>query len=141
MHAAGTLIHSRRRGASGGRRAADTLAASGTPPDRETTLDTYLFSGYARLPQDVSHQQLYRRVGVVVEVDQNGVIVGASSTLIMDLARDFLDRLLVGRNVLTERAEIEAALRRRYLGHSQGALIFALRKVFEAVDQSPLASS
>ncbi len=78
---------------------------------------------------------------MVVEVDEQGLIVGASSTLIMDLARDFLDRLLVGHSVVTERAEIEAALRRRYLGHSQGALVFALHKVFEAVDQSPLASS
>ena len=91
------------------------------------------------MPQDVSHQQVYGRVGLVVEVDERGVIVGASSTLIMDLARDFLGRLLVGRSVLAERAEIEATLRRRYLGHSQGALVFALHKVFEAVDQSPLA--
>lgn len=78
-------------------------------------------------------------MGVVVEVDDRGVIVAASSTLLMDLARDFLNRLLVGRSVLGERAEIEAALRRRYLGQSQGALVFALHKVFEAVDQSPLA--
>jgi hypothetical protein len=40
--------------------------------------------------------------------------------------------------VLTERAEIEQLVRYYYRGHSQSALIFALRKVFEAVDQSPL---
>ncbi|MGO8684977.1 MAG: DUF3870 domain-containing protein [Thermoleophilia bacterium] len=103
-------------------------------------MDTYLFSGYARLPQDVSHQPVYGRVGVVVEVDADGRIVNASSTLLMDLARDFFARLLIGRSVLSERGEIEAVLRRCYLGHSQGALIFALRKVFEAVDQSPIAA-
>ncbi len=100
---------------------------------------TYLFSGYARLPQDVSHQPLYGRVGVVLEVDGQGVVVGCSSTLLMDLARDFLARLLVGRSVLTERELIEATVRQRYRGHSQGALISALRKLFEAVDQSPIA--
>lgn len=102
-------------------------------------LPTYLFSGYARLPHDVSHQPVNARVGVVVEVDANGMIVDASSTLLTDLARDFLARLLRGRSVLTERHEIEATIRQRYRGHSQGALIFALRRVFEAVDQSPIA--
>ena len=101
-------------------------------------MNSFLFSGYARLPQDVSHQALYSRVGVVVEVDQKGRIIHCSCTLIMDLARDFLNRLLSGRSVITEREVIERELRYRYRGHSQSALIFALRKVFEAVDQSPL---
>jgi hypothetical protein len=99
---------------------------------------SYLFSGYARLPQDVSHQALYDRVGVAVEVDSRGRVIHCSSTLIMDLSRDFLGRLLAGRSVISERDEIEAELRLRYRGHSQGALIFALRKVYEAVDRSPL---
>jgi hypothetical protein len=101
-------------------------------------MNSFLFSGYARLPQDVSHQALYSRVGVVVEVDQNGRIIHCSCTLIMDLARDFLNRLLSGRSVISERDVIESELRYRYRGHSQSALIYALRKVFEAVDQSPL---
>lgn len=99
---------------------------------------TFLFSGYARLPNDVSHQALYKRVGVVVEVDHEGVIVGCTSSLMMDLARDFFGRLLTGRSVIAERAEIEAEIRFRYRGHSQAALISAMHKVFEAVDQSPL---
>lgn len=101
-------------------------------------LDTYLFSGYARLPQDVSHQAVYNRVGVIVEVDEQGVIVRSTSTLVTDLARDFLAALLTGRSVYRDREAMEALIRSRYRGHSQGALIYALRKVFEAVDQSPL---
>ncbi len=99
---------------------------------------TFLFSGYARLPQDVSHQAMYKRVGVVVEVDDAGVVLGAGTTLMMPVASEFFERLLLGRNVLTERAEIEALVRYRYRGHSQGALVSALHKAFEAVDQSPL---
>ena len=104
-------------------------------------MNSYLFSGYARLPQDVSHQNLHRRVGIVVEVDGDGKIVHSSCTLLMDLARDFLDRLLVGHSVIDERDEIEAVIRERYRGHSQAALIAAMKQVFEAVDQSPLAAS
>ncbi len=99
---------------------------------------TFLFSGYARLPQDVSHQAMYKRVGVVLEVAANGEVVACSTTLMMVTAVGFFERLLVGRNVLTERREIEALVRYRYRGHSQGALISALHKAFEAVDQSPL---
>jgi len=99
---------------------------------------TFLFSGYARLPQDVSHQAMYKRVGVVLEVDEDGVVVACSTTLMMASADDFFQRLLVGRSVLSERRAIEALVRYRYRGHSQGALVSALHKIFEAVDQSPL---
>jgi hypothetical protein len=102
---------------------------------------TFLFSGYARLPQDVSHQAIYKRVGVVLEVDAGGEVVACSTTLMMPVASDFFGRLLVGRNVLTERREIEALVRYRYRGHSQGALVSALHKAFEAVDLSPLVSA
>ena len=100
---------------------------------------TFLFSGYARLPQDVSHQAIYKRVGVVLEVDAGGHVVACSTTLMMPVASGFFERLLLGRNVLTERREIEALVRYRYRGHSQGALVSALHKAFEAIDQSPLA--
>ena len=99
---------------------------------------TFLFSGYARLPQDVSHQAMYKRVGVVLEVDEAGAVVACSTTLMMVSADVFFQRLLVGRNVLTERRAIEALVRYRYRGHSQGALVSTLHKIFEAVDLSPL---
>lgn len=99
---------------------------------------SFLFSGYARLPQDVSHQAMYRRVGVVIEVDAEGAILAASTTLMMPVASAFFERLLLGRNVLSEREQIESLIRYRYRGHSQGALVSALHKAFEAVDQSPL---
>ena len=70
--------------------------------------DGFLFSGYARLPQDVSHQALYKRVGVVIEVDEDGIILDASTSLMMDTAREFFAKLIVGRSVLNERPEIEA---------------------------------
>jgi hypothetical protein len=103
-------------------------------------MDTYIFSGYARLPQDVSHQALYNRLGVIVEVDEQGVIAAAGSTLIMEVGRDFFARLIKGKSVISERDEILSLIRTRYLGHSQGALYSAMQKVFEAVDRSPLVA-
>jgi hypothetical protein len=62
----------------------------------------------------------------------------AGRDLLHPAASEFFERLLIGRNVLTERREIEALVRYRYRGHSQGALVSALHKAFEAVDLSPL---
>jgi hypothetical protein len=80
-------------------------------------------------------------VGVIVEVDEDGVIVDSSSTLMTSVARDYFSRLLVGRSVIRDRQSLEEMIRYRYRGHSQGALVFALRRVFEIVDQSPLAAT
>ena len=54
----------------------DYAAAMASASAHKGTGETYLFSGYARLPQDVSHQPVYGRVGVVLEVDGQGVVVG-----------------------------------------------------------------
>ena len=77
-------------------------------------------------------------VTMPILVDEAGVILAASTSLMMDTAREFFAKLIVGRSVLNERPEIEAVIRYRYRGHSQGALLSALGKVFESVDQSPL---
>ncbi|MEI6449073.1 MAG: hypothetical protein WCP98_03885 [Actinomycetes bacterium] len=37
---------------------------------------TFLFSGYARLPRDVSHQAMHKRVGVVLEADARDAETG-----------------------------------------------------------------
>lgn len=96
---------------------------------------TYLFSGYGRLPQEVSHHALSSRLGIAVEIDETGQIVRAGSTLLIDCARDFLSKLLDGMNVVSDREEIEALIRYRYHGDSQGALVSAMRRIFEAVDR------
>lgn len=100
--------------------------------------ETYLFTGYARLPQSISPEAGQRRVGIIIEVDGRGRVLACDSTLVTDLARGFLARLLQGLSVIDDREAMEARIRRRYRAQCQGALIFALRKVFEAVDQSVL---
>lgn len=105
---------------------------------KESGLETYLFSGYARLPEHVSHQELYRRLGVVVEVDESGVILRASCSLTMQTSQDLFTSLIVGKSVLTDREALEVAIRQRYRGHSQGALVSAMHRVFESVDLSEI---
>ena len=101
---------------------------------------TYLFSGYAPF----AARCLFTKPCTgpwawSAEVDLSSLIVDCSFTLVTGLAREFLSRLLKGRSVLYARAQTEALVRDRYLGHSQGALIYALRRLFEEVDSSPLS--
>jgi hypothetical protein len=42
--------------------------------------------------------------------------------------------------VVSGREEIERVIRYRYRGHSQGALVSAMRKIYDAVDQSPIVA-
>lgn len=117
----------------GGGGTLERMTSGGNLPE-----ETYLFTGYARLPQSVSPEAVQRRVGIIVEVDGQGRVLACDSTLVTDLARDFLARLLRGLSVIDDRDAMEALIRRRYRAQCQGAMIFALRKVFEAVDQSIL---
>lgn len=107
-------------------------------PGGNLSEETYLFTGYARLPQSISPEAVQRRVGIIVEVDAHGRVVACDSTLVTDLARGFLARLLEGLSVIDDREHMESVIRRKYRAQCQGALIFALRKVFDAVDQSVL---
>jgi hypothetical protein len=103
-------------------------------------MDTWVFTGYAGLPQDAARQPLYNRLGVIVEVDAAGCIQAAEATLAMQVGRDFFDRLIKGKSVITEREEIVALIWERYLGSAQGALVNAMQRVFEAVDRSALVT-
>lgn len=104
-------------------------------------MDTWVFTGYAGLPQDAARQPLYNRLGVIVEVDAAGCIRAAEATLAMQVGRDFFGRLIQGKSVITERAEIVALIWERYLGSAQGALVDAMQRIFEAVDRSALVAA
>jgi len=104
-------------------------------------VDTHLFAAYARLPSDVSHQQFMHRLGIAVEVAEDGTIVGCSSTLVMELAADYLRRQVVGKSVLDDRREIEERVHGHWHGQSQGAIVAALHNIFEAVDHSVIGEA
>jgi hypothetical protein len=95
--------------------------------------DVALVSGYARLPGGVTSQSQYEQLGVVLAVNiRTGVIVAADSTLLTQLARDFVRALIEGRSVYDDPAEIVAEMQRRYAGQSGQALVAALRRCLES---------
>lgn len=98
--------------------------------------NTILVSGYGRLPEGVSSQALYGSVGVILVVDRtDGTIRAADSTLLTQVAREFLREMLLGMS-LSDHKEISERIEGRYFGHSQRAVVAAVRRAAEQFERA-----
>ena len=62
-----------------------------------------IFVGHAKPPADTVSGHMYTILSVVCEVDmETGVIIAGEFTGATDLAKDYLNRLLSGRNLATD---------------------------------------
>jgi hypothetical protein len=91
-------------------------------------MSTSIFVGHAKPPSNTVSGQMYTILSVVCEVDmESGVIVAAEFTVATDLAKDYLNRLLSGRNLNTDEDAIVAELEKCYFSGTQKALIQCFR--------------
>lgn len=90
------------------------------------------FTGYAKLPGGITASDIYRVVGIGVEVDaQTGRILAADCTLATEVGRSFFKKLVVGRDLEESFQQLLAAVERRYHGSAQKAIITALKIIRE----------
>ncbi|WP_026476983.1 DUF3870 domain-containing protein [Alkaliphilus transvaalensis] len=88
-------------------------------------------SGYAKLPSGTTAEELYKVVAVGVLVDKNtGKILDADCSLVTEVAKKHVNRILVGKNLLRFE-EIEEAFNNRYFGTVKKALISSTKKCCE----------
>jgi len=87
---------------------------------------TYYIVGDAQVASNNPIQQQYGAFFVGLEVNVHGHIIEASCNAILPLTRDFVRRLLVGRNI-NDIEEICADVDRYYHGSSQRTIIVALK--------------
>lgn len=94
--------------------------------------DTIYFVSYSKLPQDISAAYVHKVVGVGFLINtETGIIEDAMVTLVSDLCKDFLAYLIIGHNI--ERDGIDGIIEKvekRFFGHSQKAVIFAIKGVY-----------
>ena len=91
-------------------------------------MSTSIFVGHAKPPSNTVSGQMYTILSVVCEVDmETGVIVAAEFTVATELAKDYLNRLLAGRNLTTDEDAIVAELEGCYFSGTQKALIQCFR--------------
>jgi hypothetical protein len=92
-------------------------------------------SGYARLPQGITAEEMYSVIVVGMIVDRDtGLIVDAECSLVTDLAKRFISELLIGKSI-ENLAEIEEALTMRYFGAARKALISATKIAYDKYRQ------
>lgn len=90
-----------------------------------------LFSGYAKLPTNITAEAVYNIMAVAVLVDQrSGIILEAEATMVTGLARRFIAELLVGYNLNDGPEGLMELLETYYHGSAKKALETALRLVF-----------
>jgi hypothetical protein len=88
--------------------------------------------GYAKLPHTTAAAQVYQMVTIVVLVDrQTDTIEQASITLITDVARSFVEGLLVGSNLLDDQEHFLEEMEANYGGGAQKAVKQAYRDLCE----------
>lgn len=80
------------------------------------------------MPAGITASELYRVVGIGIEVDPvSSEIVSADCTLATEVGRSFFARLVVGKKLDDDFERIVDEIERRYQGNAQKALITALR--------------
>ncbi len=93
---------------------------------------TMFFGGYAKLPTGITAEELYKVVGVGLEIDPaNGEVVDADCTLATSTAKKVFRQLITGRRIDADMGAIVGDLRAYYHGAAQKALITALRAIRE----------
>lgn len=91
-------------------------------------MNTSIFVGHAKPPANSVSGQMYTILSVVCEVDMDtGTIIAAEFTVATDLAKDYLNRLLAGRNLTTDEDAIVAELEQCYFSGTQKAIIQCFR--------------
>jgi hypothetical protein len=91
-------------------------------------MSTSIFVGHAKPPANTVSGQMYTILSVVCEVDMDsGVIVAAEFTVATELAKQYLNRLLAGRNLNTDEDAIVEELEKCYFSGTQKALIQCFR--------------
>lgn len=94
--------------------------------------ETVFFTGYAKLPSNITAAKLYEVVAVGIEVDPNTcIIVACDCTLATKVARDFVNSLIVGYNIGNGIDGLIDSFEKRYFGSARKALTTSLRIMYE----------
>lgn len=87
-----------------------------------------LITGYSKLPKGITANEMYGgiiAVGIVVN-RSTGEIVDCDCTLITRVAKEFVNQIIIGRNI-KDIEPVEIDLQENYLGSAKKAIISALK--------------
>lgn len=97
--------------------------------------NTIFVTGYAKLPQGITAQELYSVIAVGLVIDrESGMILGADCTLATELAKNFVKSLLIGTSIM-EIDVLETRFKTMYFGSARKSIISALKTCHEKYKQ------
>ncbi|MCD6363501.1 MAG: DUF3870 domain-containing protein [Synergistetes bacterium] len=95
-------------------------------------MPTLFIAGYAHLPHDITAYQLYKVLGLFLEIDEEtGVIEDVEISLTSRLAQRVLKECIKGKSLLTDLDLIKSEICYRYHGEAKKAVIAALKSAHQ----------
>ena len=102
----------------------------------EKKVDTFIVTAYAKAPQNTAMYEVYRNIGVVLEIDwETRTVVDAEFTFITNLAQAYFRRLIIGYNM---DAGVEMLLQQvdtNYYAPSVNSIGVALKSAFRRYEE------
>lgn len=99
-------------------------------------LDTFIVTAYAKAPQNTSMYEVYKYIGVVLEIDRKSRdIIDAEFTFITNIAQEYFKRLVVGYNMEDGADGIIKYIEKGYFAPSTNSISVALRSAFRRYEE------
>ncbi len=93
--------------------------------------ETILCVGYARLPEGITGEVIYKVFGIGLEIEpQNGIIVRVQTTSVTELGNNFITKFFINKNIETDFKDILEQISKYYRGHGDKAIIAAAKKAY-----------
>jgi hypothetical protein len=108
--------------------------------DTQHEMDTVLVTAYAKAPTGSAMFEIYKHAGIVLEVNpSNHTIVNVEFTFVTELAKNFIQRLIIGYNLSNGVDELVKRIESHYFAPSTNSVIVALKaahkRYFEKINQ------
>ncbi|MGI5971917.1 MAG: DUF3870 domain-containing protein [Oscillospiraceae bacterium] len=90
-----------------------------------------LISGYAKLPANITSEEIFHTAVVVVLVDlQVGTIVKAECSTVTNVAKEFIANLMVGYNLSDGIDMLIQRINQTYYGQAKKAIITSIKMIY-----------
>jgi hypothetical protein len=90
-----------------------------------------LIAGYAKLPAHITSEEIYKTLAIVTLVDMEfGTVVSAECSVVTEVARDFIARMIVGYNLNDGPEKLIRRFDETYFGQAKRAIETSLKMIF-----------
>jgi hypothetical protein len=90
-----------------------------------------LISGYAKLPANITSEEVYKTLVVVVLVDMEfGTVVNAECSVVTDVAKNFIASMIIGYNLNDSPDNLISRFDDAYYGQTKKAIETSIKMIF-----------